>query len=271
METSERATTKACCADLYQSELARMVLGDTLHPGGLRLTNRLGRLMEIQRDTWVVDLASGSGPSASAISRTFHCKVVGIEYSRVACVAASGNARNAPVPARAWFLQGDAEFPPLRNGHFDGVLSECSLSLFPDKPSSLFRAVQLLKPGGKLGISDVTLTLGSLPAELNNSLGQILCLSDALPAEGYVRLMSEAGLTNIHKEDASESVAELLGKVRAGLSALTYMGLSLEKDSPDSFVPGIPAPGSWVELLERLEEMVGAGDLGYWLFIGEKP
>ena len=47
MNLTEQAAAKACCADLYQSDLARLVFGATLHPGGLGLTNRLGHLMAI--------------------------------------------------------------------------------------------------------------------------------------------------------------------------------------------------------------------------------
>jgi len=39
------AEAEACCADLYQSDMAKLIMGDTLHPGGLGLTNKLGRLM----------------------------------------------------------------------------------------------------------------------------------------------------------------------------------------------------------------------------------
>ena len=64
MDTLEEARAKACCADLYQSELARMIMGDSMHPGGLALTNRMGRLMDIQPGDWVADLASARGNSA---------------------------------------------------------------------------------------------------------------------------------------------------------------------------------------------------------------
>ena len=271
METNHTAAAKACCADLYQSNLARMILGDTLHPGGLRLTNRLGRLMDLQRGDWVVDLASGTGVSALAISRTFHCRVIGIEFGREATLAAANNARSAAVPAEAWFVQGDAESPPLKTGIFHGVLSECSLSLFPDKLSAIRRAVKLLRQGGRLGISDVTLNPGCLPAELGNALGQILCLTDALPVDGYQNLLREAGLKNIYREDASEQVTELIGKIRAGLHAFSLLDPGQVPSSHSSLFPGLPPPASWIEVLDKLDDLVAEGNLGYWLFVGEKP
>ena len=271
MEISDSAAVKACCADLYQSGLARMLLGDTLHPGGLRLTNRLGRLMDLQRGEWVIDLASGNGASALAIARTFQCKVVGIEFGREATVSAAQNARNAVVPAEARFVQGDAESPPLKRGMFSGVLSECSLSLFPDKLSATRKAMELLRPGGRLGISDVTLTPGCLPPELDNSLGQVLCLSDALDVDGYHRLLTETGFESIYLEDASVHVAELIDKIRAGLNVLSFMGDVPGYPLFDPILPVPPQTASWLEVLDKLEDMVTKGSLGYWLFVGIKP
>ena len=51
------AAAKAGCASLFESDMARMVLGETLHPGGLGLTNRLARLTGIEQGELVLDLA----------------------------------------------------------------------------------------------------------------------------------------------------------------------------------------------------------------------
>ena len=267
----EIAAAKACCADLYQSDLARLVLGDTLHPGGLRLTNRLGRLMAIRQGGWVVDLASGSGASALAISRTFHCRVVGIEFGRQASVEALARSRQAIVPGNASFLQGDAELPPLKVGAFDGVFSECSLSLFPDKALAVKQAVSLIKSGGRLGLSDVTLTPGSLPAQLEGPLGQVLCLTDALDSNGYARLLRDAGLSNVYLEDASFEISALLARIKAGLAGLISLHLASSGDFLPTATDSSTDLGQWRELIDRLEGMVKDGKLGYWLFVGEKP
>ena len=262
---------KACCAALYQSHLARMLLGDSLHPGGLRLTNRLGRLMRLSGHTWVADLASGRGASAHAVARTFHCKVVGIEYGREAVAEARFRAFHAPIPADSWFVQGDAEAPPLKPAIFDGVFAECSLSMFPDKKLAISQAVSLLKPGGRLGISDVTVEPGFLPKELDNSLGQMLCVTGALGVEGYAQLLSEAGLVRIYREDASEYVAELLAKIKAGLAAISAFTGTVQGLEQDRQLGQLVPATDWNGLVERLDQAVSAGHLGYWLYIGEKP
>ena len=71
---------KSCCATLYESDFARFLLGDSFHPGGLRLTQRLGELLELGPGLRVLDVASGKGESAIFLARHFGCEVVGIDF-----------------------------------------------------------------------------------------------------------------------------------------------------------------------------------------------
>jgi SAM-dependent methyltransferase len=270
----EQVQTKTCCADLYQSELARIILGETLHPGGLALTNRLARLMGVQPGDWVVDLASGRGASAAAVSRVFRCNVVGVEFGRAAVAEAqpatlqgpSLDIKSTQETPGAYFVQGDAERPPLRTGFFDGLFIECSMSLFLDKPRAVAEAVELLRPGGRFGLSDVTVTAGSLPKELDGAVGRILCLSDALDVDGYTRLLEGAGLRQIQQVDASTEIIKLLDTLKAKLGAfLAWQGLT-GQPTPDSEMLR-QAP----ELIATLGRLVADGRLGYWLFAAEKP
>src|SRR5260370_8062718 len=73
-------TTKACCADLYASDWVRLLLGESLHPGGLSLTERLGVLLGLDAQTRVLDLAAGRGTSALHLARVFGCQVIGGDY-----------------------------------------------------------------------------------------------------------------------------------------------------------------------------------------------
>src|SRR5258707_15530641 len=72
---------KQCCAQLYESDLARILLGDSFHPGGLRLTERLGELLHLTPESRVLDVASGKGTSALFLAERFGCHVVGLDYS----------------------------------------------------------------------------------------------------------------------------------------------------------------------------------------------
>jgi arsenite methyltransferase len=257
---------KACCADLYQSPLAQLFLGDTLHPGGLALTQRLGQLMNIQPGDWTVDLASGRGISAMAVSRMFYCKVAGVEFSAKAAAKAQRNASEAFNTSQAFFLQGDAESPPFRSSSVDGILCECSMSLFTDKAGAVKEAVRMLKPGGRFGMSDITIKPGSLPSELDGPVGQALCLAGALDLAGYMKLLQNEGLILRHQEDASPEILKLLDSVESKLAAfMAGPGLT------GSAALALNRPKNAPALIDRLRELVETRSLGYWLLVGEKP
>src|SRR5713226_10401528 len=78
---SSQETVKQCCARLYESDFAKLLLGDSFHPGGLRLTERLGTLLGLTSHSRVLDIASGKGTSALFLAERFGCEVLGIEYS----------------------------------------------------------------------------------------------------------------------------------------------------------------------------------------------
>ncbi|PKB82115.1 MAG: hypothetical protein BZY88_05270 [SAR202 cluster bacterium Io17-Chloro-G9] len=269
MNSQEEALAKACCADLYQSPLAQQILGDPPHPGGLTLTNRLGRLMGIAPGDWVLDLASARGTSAMAISRVFRCNVVGLEFGAEPVVLACATASEPPKTPRAFFLRGDAERPPMMGDSFDAVLCECSMSLFADKPGAVTEAVRVLKPGGRLGLSDMTVEAGALPEELQGYLGQVLCLAQALNVSGYVGLLEGGGLTITHQEDASDQLVKILDEVEAKLGALSaWRDIAGQQGSEIGFGGGMlnQAP----QLLQRLRGLVNERKLGYWLFAAQK-
>lgn len=262
----EEAQAKACCADLYQSELARMIMGDSMHPGGLALTNRMGRLMEIQPGDWVADLASARGNSAMAVSRVFKCNVVGVEFGRKAVAEAHAAAANARLSSKSHHVQGDAERPPLRPGRFDSAFCECALSLFQNKARAVEETVRLLRPGGRFGLSDVTVEPGCLPQELDGTLGQLLCLTDALTVSGYVELLEGSGLQILHQVDASIEGVKILDALEANLGAFSAWQSMTGQQGPD---PELLARGQ--EFLANLRRLIQEGQLGYWIFVAQKP
>src|SRR5260370_14679163 len=73
-------TLKQCCAKLYESDPARVLLGDTFHPGGLKLTERVGSLLSLTPESRALDVASGKGTTALFLAERFGCQLVGIDY-----------------------------------------------------------------------------------------------------------------------------------------------------------------------------------------------
>ena len=266
MTPSEQAVAKACCADLYQSDLAKMLFGDTLHPGGLGLTNQMTRLMGIQPGELVLDLASGQGASSLAVSRVYRCRVVGVEFGAQAAAGARSRSMSQQGGALASFVQGDAEGLPVRAGSFDGAICECSVSLFIDKAAAVAEVARALRPGGRFGLSDVTVTPGSLPAELGGTVGQLLCLADALDVRGYLDLLEAAGLLVTQRHDASQDILRIVDDVESKLGFLSaWSAVTGQTGTANSILDQAP------RLMAMVRSLVNAGDLGYWAFIAEKP
>jgi len=255
------AEAKACCADLYQSDVAKLIMGDTLHPGGLGLTNKLGRLMGLKHGDLVADLASTRGHSAQALSRVFHCSVLGIEFGAEAVRDAHLAATKSSDVS---FVRGDAEKLPLRRGAFDAAVCECSVSLFINKAQAISETARLLKPGGRFGLSDVTIEPGALPEELRGELGQVLCMTSALTADGYVDLLEEGGFTVSDRVDASSEILKILDEAKGKLAA--FLAFQRMSGAPNGDGPLERSP----ELVAKVRSMVLDGELGYWLFVGEK-
>lgn len=207
---------KACCATLYESDMARMLLGDSFHPGGLPLTKRLGEKLGLKPGMRVLDVASGKGESAIFLAQTFGCEVLGIDYGARNTEEASARAKAANLGSMVTFESGDAEKIAHPDGTFDAVVCECAFCTFPDKYAAAGEFARVVKTGGKVGLSDLTRD-STLPPELSGLLAWVACIADAQPVDEYARYLSGAGLreTTIepHDEALSEMVRDIQGKL----------------------------------------------------------
>jgi ubiquinone/menaquinone biosynthesis C-methylase UbiE len=109
---------------------------------------------------------------------------------------ARANAAAAGV-TNATFLRGHIEDIPLPDEHVDVVISNCVINLSTDKPRVLAEAFRVLRPGGRLGVSDVIADEGADPARLAAAERQVGCLNGALTQCQYSELLQAAGFTGI--------------------------------------------------------------------------
>ena len=191
MTGSAAEEVKSCCARLYETDLVRNLLGESFHPGGLRLTTRIGQLLGLSRSSRLLDVASGKGDSALHLAETFGCEVVGIDYSSANVSFANKAALERGVAGRVTFQQADAERLPFADGTFDGVLCECAYCTFPDKRGAASEFYRVLGPNGRVGMSDIV-RAEVIPPDLDTLLAWVACIADAQPAERYAELLSSA-------------------------------------------------------------------------------
>jgi arsenite methyltransferase len=186
-------TIKQCCAGLYESDAAKLLLGDSFHPGGAKLTEHLGQALNLTARSRVLDVAAGTGESAFHLARQFRCEVVGIDYGGKNVDGAARAAKAMGLHKRVCFHRADAERLPFADQSLDAVICECAFCTFPNKRAAADEFARVLRVGGRVGISDVTRN-SALTADLDGLLSWIACIADAQPAARYAELLSTSGL-----------------------------------------------------------------------------
>ena len=147
----------------------------------------------------VLDLGSGGGIDVLLSARRVAPggQAYGLDGSPDMITLARENTTQAGV-TNAEFLHGHIEDIPLPNGHVDVVISNCVINLSADKPRVLAETFRVLRPGGRLGISDVIADDGLDPAQRAEAEQQTGCTTGTLTAAEYRSLLLASGFTSVH-------------------------------------------------------------------------
>ena len=136
---------------------------------GLGCGNPL-RLAGLSRGETVLDLGSGAGFDAFLAAQAVGSKghVIGVDMTPEMVQKARENAAALGIDNVA-FTHGEIEDLPVPDSTVDVVISNCVINLSPDKPAVYREIYRVLKPGGRISISDVMLS-GHLPQELKEDI-----------------------------------------------------------------------------------------------------
>ena len=137
IEAPEQAVLRRTCCSVWTHPLARLLLGERMHPGGERTTAATVDALALERGSLVLDLGCGDGLGVRSLAAAGMVPV-GIDLSPDAAKVAS-EAGAAVV--------GAAENLPLRPASLDGAIAECVLSLVPDKAAALGELHRVLRGG----------------------------------------------------------------------------------------------------------------------------
>lgn len=264
MSHSSEQEVKQCCAAFYGSDVARLLLGDSFHPGGNRLTDRLGRLMQLSPGSRVLDVAAGRGTSAFYVAEAFGSEIVGVDFSEDNVKAANEDALRRGVANRVDFRLGDAEKLPFEDACFDAVLCECAFCTFPNKHTAAKEFARVLRPGGHMGLSDLTKTAGPLP-EFEGLLSWIACIGDAQPVESYVETLQITGLSVAHVEDHSQALIEMVRQIQGKLLGAEIMDGLKRLDLPNVDL------STGKRFAQAALSAIKGGSLGYAVLCAVKP
>lgn len=154
----------------------------------------------------VLDIGSGGGLDAFIAAKKVGAegKVIGVDMTPAMLERARSAARQSGI-ANVEFRLGQAEALPVDDASVDVVLSNCVINLTEDKGAVFCEIFRVLKPGGRLEVSDVV-TSGSLPFALRqNGEEWAGCVSGALPEKEYLELIEQAGFQQVTAQRSTSS------------------------------------------------------------------
>ena len=157
----------------------------------------------------VVDLGSGGGIDCFLAARRAgpSGRVIGVDMTPEMLHLARSNAE-AGGYTNVEFRLGEIEHLPVADSTADLIISNCVVNLSPDKPQVLREALRVLRPGGRLMISDLVLT-AALPDGLERNLALLTgCIAGAMLLDDFLAAMQEAGFTRVEVIKQSRYVPE---------------------------------------------------------------
>ena len=153
---------------------------------------------ELHEGETVLDLGSGGGIDVLLSARRVgpHGRAIGLDMTGEMLELARRNQLEAGV-GNAEFIAGTIEDIPLPDDSVDVVISNCVVNLSADKPSVMREAARVLRPGGRLAISDIVADT-EMPAETRRDMRQWTgCIAGALTEEDFRRQLEAAGFDRI--------------------------------------------------------------------------
>jgi SAM-dependent methyltransferase len=175
----------------------------------------------------VVDLGSGAGFDCFLAGRQVGDAghVIGVDMTHEMLKKAHDNAARIGA-GNVEFRLGELEHLPIADNTADVVISNCVINLVPDKAQVFREALRVLKPGGRLAVSDV-INIAPLPAELGADPALLCgCVAGAAPAERIAAWLNEAGFIDIRVTPNFES-REMVESWASGRGVENYIASAM--------------------------------------------
>jgi len=203
----------SCCSGVDESQLVSLGIGYSMDdlksvPEGANLGLGCGNpvaLASLKEGETVLDLGSGAGfdafLSAQRVGKSG--KVIGVDMTPEMLAKARENAEKGGY-LNVEFRQGEIENLPVDDKSVDVIISNCVINLSPDKPQVFKEAFRVLKPGGRLMVSDMVL-LKELPARVKKSAEAYAgCIAGAAMKDDYLKMIREAGFKDVKIHNTAE-------------------------------------------------------------------
>jgi arsenite methyltransferase len=232
VKDSDRRSCCSCGSDVSSNigydvkELKSLPEGADL---GLGCGNPVA-LASLKSGETVLDLGAGAGIDCFLAAKSVgkSGKVIGVDMTPEMVERARENAAKGDF-GNVDFRLGEIENLPVADGTVDVVVSNCVINLSPDKKRVFEEAYRVLKKGGRLMVSDIVL-LKELPAEIKRSVrAYVGCLSGAVLKNQYLRLISDAGFSDVHVVSENTFPIEMMMKDPTAVAIVKKSDLPKDK------------------------------------------
>ncbi len=171
----------------------------------------------------VLDLGSGAGFDAFLAAREVGAsgRVIGVDMTPEMIERARANVDRSGIE-NVEFREGQIEALPVEDESVDVIISNCVINLSPDKPAVFREAFRVLKPGGRLAVSDIVITEPLPEAVMDNLAAYVGCLAGASLVDDYLDAIRKAGFEEpeIETRAAADVLAADDPVVRSATDAL---------------------------------------------------
>jgi len=236
-ESSGCSPLKSCCGSdpatnvsksigYSERDMASVPDGSNL---GLGCGNPVA-LASLKKGEVVLDLGSGAGfdcfLAAKKVGKTG--KVIGVDMTPEMLEKARENAEKSGFE-NVEFRLGEIENLPVADGSADIIISNCVINLSTDKKRVFGEAYRVLKPGGRLMVSDIVL-LKPLPKEIRASIAAYVgCLAGASMRGDYLKLIEKAGFKGTKVVDETPFPVELMSNDPIGQAVIEGLDMPMER------------------------------------------
>ena len=187
-------------------------------------------LASLKEGETVLDLGSGAGFDCFLAAKRVGTsgKVIGVDMTPEMLSQARKNAKEGNF-TNVEFRLGEIEHLPVDANSVDVVISNCVINLVPNKARAFQEAFRVLKPGGRLMVSDIVL-LKKLPEIILNSIeAYISCVSGAILEDEYIQAMGDAGFQGIKILEQTGFPIDVVTINPKTMELVKQMGVPLEE------------------------------------------
>lgn len=208
---------------LYEQEYLHQATGGLLRPGGMGLTTQLIAMADFPEKSVILDVGCGAGHTLQVLKDNYNFSPLGLDPSPCMLTRSS---QNAPTVPR---VQATAAAIPFPSCCCDGIIAECSLSLTEDMATSLGEMYRVLKPGGKLLLSDIYRKNGSQkePAGCLHT-----CINTFASLNEIKTALQEAEFLLFQLQDCTSLLKQLAGQLIFSYGSMEeFWQLFMDKES----------------------------------------